>query len=191
MNGFARVGRCKRLVAKRGYVKTIQSLFLTLKHWHIFVLFFVLPEIVGFIGIGSMRIKLFMAVTVLFIACLLAWYWSVGSFLSSAVVPKFRMKAGFFHFAVLYPLLYISLVFWFLVTYGDRGWAVIIPLHLFAMFCMFYVLYFVSKNMVTAETGKPALLPDYIGALMLFWFFPIGVWFIQPRVNQIYRRVAV
>jgi len=84
----------------------------------------------------------------------------------------------------------MSLLFWFLLTYGDRGFAAIIPLHLFAMFCMFYVLYFVSKNMVMAETAKQVLLADYIWSLMLFWFFPIGVWFIQPKINQIYRRVS-
>jgi uncharacterized RDD family membrane protein YckC len=56
------------------------------------------------------------------------------------------------------------------------------------MFCMLYLLYFVSKNLVLAETRKPASFPDYAGPFFLIWFFPIGIWFTQPRINRLYER---
>jgi hypothetical protein len=68
--------------------------------------------------------------------------------------------------------------------------AVILPLHFFAMFCLFYDLYFVSKNLVMVETGKRVTFYDYAGPFFLIWFFPIGIWFIQPRINRLYEQKA-
>jgi hypothetical protein len=74
---------------------------------------------------------------------------------------------------------------------GRGGWwadllALIYPLHVFAMICMFYLLYFVSKSLVLGETGKPASFYDYAGPFFLLWFFPAGIWIVQPRVNRLY-----
>ncbi len=55
---------------------------------------------------------------------------------------------------------------------------------------MFYDLYFVSKNLVLAETSKSASFYDYAGPFFLIWFFPVGVWFIQPRINRLYGQPA-
>jgi uncharacterized RDD family membrane protein YckC len=54
------------------------------------------------------------------------------------------------------------------------------------MFCMFYDVYFVSKNLVLAETSKSASFYDYARPFFLIWFFPVGVWFIQPRINRLH-----
>jgi uncharacterized RDD family membrane protein YckC len=48
----------------------------------------------------------------------------------------------------------------------------------------------VSKNLVLAETSKPASFYDYAGPFFLIWFFPIGVWFTQPRINRLYEQPA-
>ncbi|WP_238388512.1 hypothetical protein, partial [Christiangramia aestuarii] len=61
----------------------------------------------------------------------------------------------------------------------------IIPLHLFSMFCMFYLLYFVSKTIKTVELKRSVTFSDFVGEFFMIWFFPIGVWFIQPRINKI------
>ena len=60
---------------------------------------------------------------------------------------------------------------------------VIFSLHAFATFCMFYLLYFVSKTLVLAETSKPPSFYDYAEPFFLIWFFPMGLWFIQPRIT--------
>jgi hypothetical protein len=170
-------------------MKAIQAFFLRAKHWHIFVLLFAIPQVASFAAIVTMQNMLFIVVvTAAFGVCLLAWCWSLGSFLSSGIKAQFRMKPGFFRFAVLYPLLYVPVFLWWVAFSSANGAAVVIvPLHLLGMACMVYVLYFVSRNLVMAETGKPASFSDYIGTLILFWFFPVGVWFVQPRVNRLYR----
>lgn len=65
--------------------------------------------------------------------------------------------------------------------------AFIAPLHLFSMFCMFYCGYFNAKALKAVETKKPVTFSDYVGEFFLIWFFPIGIWIIQPRINKIFE----
>jgi hypothetical protein len=55
------------------------------------------------------------------------------------------------------------------------------------MVCLFYLLYFVSKNLVLTEAGKQVSFYEYAGPFFLLWFFPMGVWIVQPKVNQLYE----
>ena len=61
----------------------------------------------------------------------------------------------------------------------------IVPLHLLAMVAVFYALLFTAKSLVTLERGQVARFFDYSGPFFLLWFFPIGVWFVQPRVAKL------
>ena len=63
----------------------------------------------------------------------------------------------------------------------------LIPFHLLAVYGMLYVLYFVSKSLVVAEEKQILRFDRYLGTLFLFWFFPIGIWFVQPRVRKILK----
>jgi hypothetical protein len=62
--------------------------------------------------------------------------------------------------------------------------AIIIPLHLFSMFCIFYCLYFVSKTFKTAELQRQTTFSDFAGEFFLLWFYPVGIWIVQPKINK-------
>ena len=56
----------------------------------------------------------------------------------------------------------------------------------------FYVFYaflhslsFPAKSIKTIESGRKAKLGDYLGDFFLIVFLPIGIWFLQPRINRI------
>ncbi len=180
----------------------ISSLFLRAKHWQIFLLL-VGVGLVGDIVLAASSISTtaqspedfgkvslrFGFVTVPFMICFLGWFWSMGSFLSSIVRPALRLNTKFFHFALVYPGLYIFVfiaLFQTFTTYPALL-AIILPLHFFAIFCIFYGLYFVSKSLVMAETSRSVSFYDYAGPFFLIWFFPLGVWFTQPRINRLYE----
>jgi hypothetical protein len=179
-------------------VKAIANLFLRAKHWQIFFLLFVVPTFAEFAAIGAIptRIRswrdfgpsgfLFLGAMVLYLLCVVAWLGSMGSFFGSIVKPELKMKTLFFRFALVYPVVYVPI--FFLVVIPDAGVpvSVILPLHLACMVCLFYLLYFVSKNLVLAEIGKQVSFYDYAGPFFLLWFYPIGVWIIQPKVNRLY-----
>jgi hypothetical protein len=178
----------------------INTFFLRAKHWQIFVLLFgvfffgqaaalisiatISPQFVNFGRIGL----LIGGVTEVWGGCFIGWFWSMGSFLSSIVQSTMRTKTRFFHFACIYPLRYIPVFIGVFQSPNPITLAIIFPLHFFGMFCMFYLLYFVSKNLVMAETNKPASFSDLAGPFFLIWLFPIGIWMIQPKVNRLYAQ---
>jgi hypothetical protein len=166
----------------------IGDYFLRAKHWQLFGLFSVLFCALAVINISDIEGTTgFMTVAALFEFCLVAWLWSMGAFLSSVVPPALRSNGRFFRFAVVYPPLYAA-VAWIVFSMSlPPEWLILILLpHLFAMFCIFYSFYFVARSLVVAETGKPASVDRCIGLLFLLFFFPIGVWVVQPRVNLLY-----
>jgi hypothetical protein len=118
--------------------------------------------------------------------CFLVWLWSMGSFLNSIAPPSLKRGVGLFHLSLVYPLPYIF-VFLTVITLSTSPWvALIIPFHLLAMFFLLYPLYFVSKSLAMIEKGRLATFYDYAGPFFLLWFFPVGIWFTQPRINRLY-----
>ena len=102
----------------------------------------------------------------------------MGLFFRSMVTPELRTHTQFFRFSLVFPVVYIPIFF-----FPGIPEAVIAPLHVVCTVCLFYLLYFVSRNLVVAETGEPVPFYEYAGAFFLLWFFPIGVWFVQPKVQ--------
>jgi hypothetical protein len=176
-------------------MNAITSFFLRAKHWQIFLLFFgmmLLAQIAMFNSMLSAKphdpgkdLLPFFSVTLLFMLCFNGWFWIMGSFLNALVRPQLRPRLGLFRFALIYPILYLPI---FMISFPQQPTtlAFIFPLHLLATFCMFYLLNFVSRNLVLAETGRNVTFYDYAGPFFLLWFFPIGVWIVQPRINRLY-----
>ncbi len=176
-------------------MNSITSFFLRAKHWQIFLLFFGMMLLAQIAMFGSMLsgtgqdlgkgLLPFFAVTLLCMLCFNGWFWIMGSFLNSLVGLPLRPRLGLFRFALIYPILYLPI---FMISFPQQPttFAIIFPLHLLATFCMFYLLNFVARNLVLAETGRKVTFYDYAGPFFLLWFFPIGVWIVQPRINRLY-----
>jgi hypothetical protein len=176
--------------------QTIARLFLRAKHWQLFLLFVIMPMVAEVPAAVSMPTAVsswrdlngaaifFSASMLLYIVCCLAWLGSLGSFSNSIVEPELKLRTAFFHFSLVYPAVYLP-VFLALL---HAPVAVILPLHLLAMFCMLYVLRFAAKALAMAETGRAVSFYDYARAFFLLWFYPVGIWVVQPRVNRLYAR---
>jgi hypothetical protein len=184
-------------------MKSITTVFLRLKHWQLFLFLVVVPsvgEVISFIlnlmtvhspqdlGNGAIVLGVLTlgALTALLVSPFFLWFWALGSFLNSIVPPGLRLGTGFFHFAVTYPSIYIIFAAHFFLGPSPTWPPVILPFHFFAMACIFYDLYFVSKNLVLAQTGKNVKFYDYAGPFFLIWFYPVGIWFIQPEINRLF-----
>lgn len=178
----------------------IRNLFVRAKHWQLFLLFvavFVVGELpmLGYVASGPKSpedsaeafvvVEIVTAVSAL---CYLLWLWSMGSFLNSLIPPTLRPRIHFFSFTVIFTSIYVLGFIALFQSVSPIAVAAIIPLLLLAAFCMFYSFYFVSKSLIIAETGKSATFNEYAGTFFLLWFYPIGIWFIQPRINRLYAK---
>ncbi len=61
---------------------------------------------------------------------------------------------------------------------------IIVPLHLFSMFIIFWGIRFAAKTLKSVELGRMAKFGDYAGEFFLIWFSIIGYWVLQPRLNE-------
>ncbi|QXP78787.1 MULTISPECIES: hypothetical protein [Winogradskyella] len=143
--------------------------------------------------------KLFPIIMFIYMGFFFGWFWSIGIGLQKYIPNEIQLKLKKFKIFFFIPLIYITFFLTLIgttiygISSGDRtvGGIIgkmmffILPLHLFSMFCMFYQLYFASKTIKTAELKREVTLNDYMGDFFMIWFFPIGIWFIQPRINKI------
>ena len=177
-------------------MKGITGFFLRAKHWQIFVLmwgayFIGTMALVGSVPEGPvenpLKVGLFTEAAMLpFIACSMGWLWSMGFFLFSISEGSLKLNINYFRFAVIFPTLYLLAGLPFFLSRNHIVENFIIPIHLLAMICFFYALYFVSKSLVMAEKGEVVTRNDYTLTLFLLFFSLIGIWLIQPRINRLY-----
>jgi hypothetical protein len=106
------------------------------------------------------------------------------------------MKETFFRIAVAFVPLYLPIFGIFFQSLNHprdvrlilMAFAVVIPVHFFAAFCLIYGWYFTSRAIAVAESPRSVLFADYIGYFFGFWVLPVGIWIIQPRINRLYAR---
>ncbi|MEP2687467.1 hypothetical protein [Maribacter dokdonensis] len=137
-------------------------------------------------------------VLILFSLVFFGWFWSIAIGLQKNIPDEIEMKVKRFKALFIIPLVY-TIVFMMLIgglfsgmfTYGfsNSTWflVIILPLHLFSMFCIFHTIYFVAKTIRTAELQRVVTFGDFAGEFFLLWFYIIGIWIIQPKVNRLNR----
>jgi len=179
-------------------ISAIRNFFVRSPHWQVFAI------LVGVLCIGQILVfstypnggSVEIPVRSLVIAelcwiCFVLWFWSLGSFLNSVVKADLRSSLLFFRFALAYPLVYMAA---FQVAFEGLTpvyFIALFPFHLLAMFCLIFDLNFVSKSLALAESGGAVSFYDYAGPFFLLWFFPLGIWFIQPRINRLYANATL
>ena len=180
--------------------------FLSLKHWQLFGLLFGIPMVFQIITIGSVISNndpttffyFFPIMMILVVGLFFGWFYALGTNLHKKLPPTVTMNLTRFKIFLLIPLVYIVFIsismaglFSDISNGGQPNpaiFALIVPLHLFSMFCIFYCLYFNAKALKTVESRKSVTFSDFSGEFFLIWFYPIGIWIIQPRINKLFER---
>ena len=187
------------------------TFFLKLKHWQLFLLLVGIPIALEFLTIGFIFsaddfasglqrfLRAFPILMFLYVAILFGWLWSTGVFLAKKLPSDAPMPSGLFKGAIIIPTLYIMFLCWFVAKlmwgnemselFIDENLGLILTAHFTSMACIFFVLFFNAKALKSVELQRPALLGDYVGEFFLFWFFPVGIWFLQPRINQLLEQL--
>jgi hypothetical protein len=145
------------------------------------------------------QMNFFPVMMIIFMLVFFGWFWSIAIGLQKKVPENVTMKVTKFKIFFFTPFVY-TLLFLFVFnvlmdellsfeTEPNIGligglFAIVFPLHLFSMFCMFYILYFVAKTFKTVELQREVSFSDFAGEFFLIWFYPIGIWIVQPKINK-------
>ncbi len=178
-----------------------------MKHWQLFILLFAIPLAFQMVMMAIVITAadlfimqyLFPILMVLYLAAYFGWMYAVGIHIQGKLPSSVVMPIKTFKIFLVFPLVYMVAISILLFrTFGDpsffeeepvalaTGILLIIPFHLFSMFCIFYCIWFVAKSLKAAELQRQVTFSDYVGEFMLFWFFVVGVWFLQPRINKMF-----
>lgn len=151
-------------------------------------------------------IKYFPLVMVLYMAVYLAWIYSVSIGLQPEVPANVKMKVKKFKILFYIPIVYyFAFMIGFSVLFAsfnkatsesnfiflDQILPFLFPIHIFVLFCMLYTLYFAAKTIKTVELQREVKFGEFVGEFFLVWFYFIGVWILQPKVNKIAEKVTV
>jgi hypothetical protein len=132
------------------------------------------------------------------------WQWSIVVGLNSKLPEGATVKLGRFKFFIIFPLIYILFLCLGMIMLFDGmmeggmteapeetllsgmliSFALVIPFHLLSMVCLILAMGSVAKTIKSIEMGKEATVSDYIGEFILVWFNFVGVWILQPKINQ-------
>jgi len=137
---------------------------------------------------------IFPIIMLIFMGVLYGWFWSVAIGLQKKVPEGIKMKIMkfkiFFFYIICYMILFMGSFFFMFrainfLEYIDPSFMMfILPFHFFAMFCSFYMLYFVAKTFKTVELQREVKFSDFAGEFFMIWFYPIGIWILQPKINK-------
>ncbi|MEZ4804725.1 MAG: hypothetical protein R2852_04375 [Bacteroidia bacterium] len=140
-------------------------------------------------------LQIFTLMMILFMAVFLGWFWSVAIGLQRLIPSNLKLNVNKFKVFLLIPAVYILLFLAYFMTAFTAGnpvlgmFFIIIPLHLFSMFCLFYCLYFVAKTIKIAELKRQVSFGDFAGEFFLIWFYPVGIWIVQPKINAMMKEI--
>jgi hypothetical protein len=175
---------------------------LKLKHWQLFLLTWGAPLMMNIYSFSdpSSIIRFFPFMMILFTLGMFGWIWAIATEMHKRLPSGVFLNIGVFKALFLIPMIYmlgIVSVMGFIFSVGPNNWdkpenigvivALTVVLHFFSIVCIFIGLRFAAKAMKSVELGRMARFSDYSGEFFLIWFSPVGIWILQPRLNDLIK----
>ena len=120
----------------------------------------------------------------MFLSTVVLCFWLVflGVSVNRLVPSGYQFSNTWYIFRILFAGIYILIIDYF---YGTGIPKTAYSVHIVASLFIFSSIWTSAKAIVLAESHKKQKFDRYIGTFFLLWFFPIGIWFVQPRLNRL------
>jgi len=116
------------------------------------------------------------------------WLYSIGIELSKKNRRHIQIKKILLIILMGYPTFYFIII-WILKLSGSINVDTILPFHFGAMFCMFLLMILTSRTIIRFEKDENFKESSGIGLFFGIWYFFIGIWYIQPKLNEYVKRI--
>ena len=176
-------------------MSSAMKILLKLKAWQMFVLILLPMLAPGYVLNKTDSFNIFLVVMIIWLLVIVSWMYTVGATANSLLPSHLKKNITIYRLGFIAPLLYTIFMFLYVmpnlqINPDTKGFPLptwVIPLHLISVFGMFYGLWFTAKQFVTLQKLKEVKFIDYSGPFFLFWFSPLGVWFLQPKINELFN----
>jgi len=158
--------------------RMIDKLLFGTRHWQLFLTFLALGTGSEFVGIQP---------NILGAVVYLIWLPLVGIRLKKFLPTKY--STHYLMFLAGWVILIIILTYSYFVTRRAEHILFVPAFFIFGFGADFTVFAFIARAMKSLQTRDRATLNDYFGDIFLvLLFFPVGIWFLQPRLNLLYEQ---
>lgn len=163
------------------------KILLRAKHWQLFMLMYGIQIIVVIFNdfdYEYRKITLGTAIDLMGmfigIGTFLLWLWNIVINLNQNLLTKLNRRP----FKIGLYLLSLNILLTTILIIGDSSEVFLLVLSLLSFGILIYIVLFSAKTLKTIELGREASVSEYIGDFLLFIVFPLGIWFLQPRINK-------
>jgi hypothetical protein len=116
------------------------------------------------------------------------WMYSIGIELNKKNQKDIGIKKILLNILVGYPTIYLIST-WILILSGKMNMDTILPFHFGAMFCTFLLMILTSRTIIKFEKEENLKESSGIGLFFGIWYYFIGIWYIQPKLNEYIKRI--
>lgn len=159
------------------------TLLLKMKHWQVFLLLFLSTLISNFTWVGYELLNT--VLNLIGVMLYMIWYFAIGLELSEHLPRKVELpKTLFIINGFVLILSMVTLIMYFDGFFESNGILGFIWVG-YLMYAMFQFFFYPGKALKSIKLNKEAGIGEYIGYCFLMTFWPIGIWLIQPKLNEI------
>ncbi len=152
------------------------------KHWQIFLIIIIGFFISNFTVEDNTTLTLILKISGVIIYFLYPFL--IGLFLYDYIPEKIKLNHIFF---LINSYIWIGVYIFAMITSDGESTTLTGFAALPGFYIVFAFLHFLSfpvKLLKSIEINREARFSEYKGYLLLILFFPIGIWFLQPRINR-------
>jgi hypothetical protein len=163
----------------------MDTLLLKAKHWEVFIFLAAIYFLSTYcIDKSIISVAVFSALLVGYIG----WYALLGNSLYKYLPRKVDYNITWFLLdAFLLIVLYgVIMIF---VDGNLQVYGLIALPFFYVLFAIAHLVWFPVALLVSIENGSRSTFSQYAGTMLQLVVWPIGIWFVQPRLNKIYNAI--
>lgn len=127
---------------------------------------------------------------------LFGWMFSVGAWSNSKLPESRQSSVVGYAVALVLPIVYLLMYILFylpgLEAHGPPTvpplW--LLPMHMLSMVGAFYGFWYTARQLKSLLVNEDADFMIFSSTFLFLFIFPLGIWIIQPSVNQLYYRLT-
>lgn len=154
----------------------------------------VLPTLIVYMLRFSFTKLLIATIALFMMIVVFGWLYSLGSW-SNAQLPDNLKKAVLpYALGLATPIIYLMLVIILYFPLLESGtpppppsW--MMPMHFLSMLGVFYGIWFSARQYMALQRGHEVDFMIFSSTFLMMWIFPLGIWIIQPSVNELFDKL--
>ena len=166
------------------------TFFLKLRHWELFLML-ALPTIMSLVFDIPMEPLVVATIGLFMMLVLFGWMFSVSAW-SNRQLPESRQRSPLpCAVGLALPIVYLLMYIFLYIPLLQQGapsrppiW--LLPMHMLSLVGIFYGLWYTARQLKSLQENEDADFMIFSSTFFLLFIFPLGIWLIQPSVNQLY-----